>query len=71
MENKVIAQKVSKNLSQLRKQYRYTQKDLADMAGLNLNYYAKVERGESVPSLKTVMKLAKVLKVSATDVVGF
>lgn len=41
------------------------------MAGLNPNYYAKVERGDGVPSLKTLYKIAKALKVSITDIVGF
>ncbi len=41
------------------------------MAGLNSNYYAKVERGDSVPSLKTLYQIAKALEVSITDIVGF
>lgn len=59
------------NLSRIRKQQRYTQREVAELAGLNPNYYAKVERGNSMPSLKTVHKLAKALKVTATDIVGF
>lgn len=41
------------------------------MAGLNPNYYAKVERGDGTPSLKTIHKLAKALNVTATEIVGF
>lgn len=41
------------------------------MADLNPNYYAKIERGDGVPSLKTIHKIAKALKVSATDIIGF
>lgn len=59
------------NLSNIRKQQRYTQKEIAVMAGLNPNYYAKVERGDGVPSLKTLYKIAKALKVSITDIVGY
>ena len=59
------------NLSKLRKQLRYTQREVAELADLNPNYYAKVERGTSVPSLKTIYKLAKALKVSASDILGF
>jgi transcriptional regulator with XRE-family HTH domain len=62
---------ITTNLSKLRKQLRYTQREVAELADLNPNYYAKVERGTSVPSLKTVYKLAKALKVSASDILGF
>lgn len=62
---------ITTNLSKFRKQLRYTQREIAELADLNPNYYAKVERGTSVPSLKTIYKLAKALKVSATDIVGF
>ena len=62
---------ISENLSRIRKEQRYTQRELAELAGLNSNYYAKVERGDGMPSLKTIHKLAKALKVTATDIVGF
>lgn len=66
-----FASKIPENLSAIRKQHRYTQKEVADMAGLNPNYYAKVERGDGIPSLKTLYKIATALKVSITDIVGF
>lgn len=67
----ISASKIPENLSRLRKNLRYTQKEFAKIAGLNSNYYAKVERGDSAPSLKTLYKIAKALKVSITDIVGF
>lgn len=66
-----FASKIPENLSTIRKQQRYTQKEVADMADLNPNYYAKVERGDGIPSLKTLHKIAKALKVSITDIVGY
>jgi transcriptional regulator with XRE-family HTH domain len=59
------------NLSSIRKRLRYTQREVAKMAGLHPNYYAKVERGLSVPSLKALRKIAKALDVSITDIVGY
>ena len=59
------------NLSSIRKRLRYTQREVAKMAGIQSNYYAKVERGDSVPSLKTLSKIAKALDVSITDIVGY
>jgi transcriptional regulator with XRE-family HTH domain len=71
VSNPDFIEKISENLSRLRKEKRYTQRELAELAGLNQNYYAKVERGDGVPSLKTIEKLAKALKVTASDIVGF
>jgi transcriptional regulator with XRE-family HTH domain len=66
-----LLNRISANLSKIRKEQRYTQREVAELAGLNPNYYAKVERGNGMPSLKTIHKLAKALKVTATDIVGF
>jgi len=66
-----FAAKIPENLSAIRKQQRYTQKQVAELAVLNPNYYAKVERGDGIPSLKTLHKIAKALKVSMSDIVGF
>ena len=66
-----LLNQISANLSKIRKEQRYTQREVAELADLNPNYYAKVERGNGMPSLKTIHKLAKALKVTATDIVGF
>lgn len=71
MSDADFSDQISANLLRIRKQQRLTQRELAKLAGLNPNYYAKVERGEGMPSLKTVQKLAKALSVTATDIVGF
>lgn len=66
-----FAAKIPENLSNIRKQQRFTQKEVAALAGLNPNYYAKVERGDGVPSLKTLHKIAQALKVNISDIVGY
>lgn len=71
MSDAEFINQITANLSRIRKQQRYTQREVAELAGLNPNYYAKVERGDSMPSLKTIHKLSKALKVTATDIVGF
>lgn len=71
MNSNEFAKQIPSNLSRIRKEQRYTQKEVADMAGLNPNYYAKVERGDGVPSLKTLAKIAKALGISVTEIVGY
>lgn len=71
MSDTELLNRISANLSKIRKEQRYTQREVAELADLNPNYYAKVERGNGMPSLKTIHKLAKALKVTASDIVGF
>ena len=71
MSDTELLNRISANLSKIRKEQRYTQREVAELAGLNPNYYAKVERGNGMPSLKTIHKLAKALKVTASDIIGF
>jgi transcriptional regulator with XRE-family HTH domain len=71
MNTNDFAKQIPDNLSRIRKEQHYTQKDLAIRAGLNPNYYAKVERGDGIPSLKTLVKIAKALDVSISEIVGY
>lgn len=48
-----------------------TQAEVAKRAGTTVNHYAKIERGEVVPSLKTLEKIVKSLGVKSSDVLPF
>jgi transcriptional regulator with XRE-family HTH domain len=48
---------------QLRSDRRWTQERLAEAAGLTTTYVGQVERGDKVPSLTVVLKLARGLAV--------
>ncbi len=52
----------------LRTERRWTQEDLAEAAGLTTTYVGQVERGDKVPSLTVVLKLARGLSVSPAEV---
>jgi transcriptional regulator with XRE-family HTH domain len=47
----------------VRKEYAWTQEDLAERSGLTTTYVGQVERGDKVPSLTVVLKLARALNV--------
>jgi XRE family transcriptional regulator, regulator of sulfur utilization len=50
----------------------WTQEDLADAAELTATYVGQVERGDKVPSLTVVLKLARGLSVAPSDLLqGF
>lgn len=46
-------------IRQVRRESRWSQEELAGRAGLNRCYLGEVERGEAVPSLETLFKLAR------------
>ena len=50
-------------IKQLREQKGWTQEVLAEKAGLSWGYIARLEIGRHDPSLSTLVKLAKALKV--------
>ena len=47
------------------------QTDVAKKAGLNSNYYAKVERGEAIPSVITLKKVLGALGVKSSEILSF
>lgn len=52
----------------VRKGYRWTQEDLAERSGLTTTYIGQVERGDKVPSLTVVLKLALALNVHPSEI---
>ncbi|MBV8546827.1 MAG: helix-turn-helix transcriptional regulator [Acidobacteria bacterium] len=51
----------------VRKGHAWTQEDLAERAGLTTTYVGQVERGDKVPSLTVVLKLALALELTPSD----
>ncbi len=63
--------KVAKRLKSIRIDRDLTQADIAEKAKMSTNYYAKIERGEVRPSVDIYERLAKALKVTASDIFPF
>ena len=63
--------KIAKKLKSVRISKNLTQLELSEKAGISVNYYAKVERGEAIPSLDTFAKIVKALGVKSSDVLPF
>lgn len=63
--------KIGKRLKVIRLEKDLTQAELARKAGVNPNYYAKIERGEVKPAPEAYEKIAKALKVTAADIFPF
>ena len=65
------SKKIAQNIKKARLEKGLTQETLAKKAGINSNYYAKVERGEINPSLETISKILKALDIKSSDVLDF
>lgn len=66
-----LGNNIGHQLSIARRQKGLTQAEVAKRAGTNVNYYAKLERGEAVPSLKMLEKVVKALGIKSSDVLPF
>ncbi len=66
-----LAKQISGKLQKARTEHGLTQSEVAKRAGTNTNYYAKLERGEAVPSLKMLEKVVIALGIKSSDVLPF
>ena len=62
---------VASNLKRVRKSRSLTQQQMAELAEVTTNFYARVERGQKALSLKTLQKLCSKLGLKSTDILGF
>lgn len=61
--------RVGKTLKKVRKSMGLTQAQVAKKVGISSNYYSMIERGEKEnPGTNIMTKIAKVLKLQASDV---
>jgi transcriptional regulator with XRE-family HTH domain len=66
-----LSSNIGHQLSIARRGKSLTQAEVARHAGTTVNHYAKIERGEVVPSLKALEKIVKALGVKSSNVLPF
>jgi len=66
---KALTKRLVVHLKRLREQRGLTQEQLAKRAGVSHGYLARLELGMHDPSLSTLARLAKALKVSVAELV--
>lgn len=54
-------------IRRMRKDRRWSQEALAEKADLAADYVGFIERGENVPTLTVILKLARALRVTPSD----
>ena len=63
----VTHKKFGLKIQELRKSKKLTQEDLADLISVDRSYMGFVERGERNPTLDKIIKIAKALGTSLSD----
>ena len=63
-------QRFGKQLHRLRTHRGLTQEQLAVTAGLSRTFLTRLELGQHDPSLSTLVRVAKALRVSVTELLG-
>lgn len=58
---------LGEKIKYFRKQRNLFQVELADLVGISTGYIGSIEQGVRTPSLKTLNKIAKALKVAPKD----
>lgn len=69
---------ISKTLLKLRKEPHFdtfdtdypSQREIAEMAEIHLNYYSELERGLKMPTIEVLLKIARVYKMPLTQLVS-
>ena len=65
------SQKIGKNLKKARLKLNLKQIDVAKRAKISANYYSRIERDEENPTIETLERILKVLKVKSGDILLF
>jgi len=58
-------------LRKTRESKKLTQSEVATQAGIHVNYYARIERGEENPSFDVLYAISKALKVKVAELFPF
>lgn len=64
-------EEIGKNIKKAREKLGLTQAEVAEKAGINVNYYARIERGEARASYDTLKAVFKTLQVKSSDIFPF
>jgi transcriptional regulator with XRE-family HTH domain len=68
--DKELAKSIGAAARRARKALELTQEDAAERIGVSVEFYARIERGNSLPSVPTFVRIASALGVSADTLIG-
>jgi transcriptional regulator with XRE-family HTH domain len=65
------SKQIGNNIKEIREKVKLSQVQVADKAGISVNYFARLERGEVNPSAEILKNIAKALDVKSSDILPF
>lgn len=68
--DKQLAESIGAAAREARKMLELTQEDAAERIGVSAEFYARIERGNALPSVPTFARIAAALGVSADTLLG-
>ena len=60
-----IFKDLGKKLKLAREKAKLTQSEVAELSGISVNYYARVERGEENPTFERLHRIKKALNIES------
>ena len=69
--HKHILEKFGDTVQKVRKSQGISQEELAAKLAMHKNYIGMIERGERNPTIRTLYKIAKALKVNSSELLLF
>lgn len=63
--------KFGQTLQKVRKSKKISQEELAEILSMHRTYIGFIERGERNPTIRTLYKIAKALKVKSSELLPF
>ena len=67
-DNNKVNKELGDQLKSAREYAKLTQADVASASGVHVNFYARVERGEETPSIESLQKIMKALKIKTLNI---
>lgn len=64
-----IANKLGRVIRQERERRRLSQEALSELAGMNRSFVGEIERGEAMPTIVTLQKLADALGIKLSELI--
>ena len=68
MDSPKFRQEVGKRIKTIREKANMTQAEVANKAGINVNYFAVIERGEVTTSSEKLKKISDALRVDISKI---
>jgi transcriptional regulator with XRE-family HTH domain len=66
-EQEKVRKELGEKLRQAREAAKLTQQEVATAAGVHVNFYARVERGEENPSFEKLRSIMQALGIKSLD----